>query len=322
MHLPAIILALSNVPRTLHQDQLKRLRGHFYGGHPYTALLFLGNKGTQNTFRAVIKKLASSNATMTTDYAKIEALQEGGSNKELVEEIVKFWKKHGGTLNKKLNVTEDGELLHLAKTDTNCSAYIDTCKENITNINQLNTDERDNEAYEHGKSSFLGLNPEHYFKFIKMDTSQGIMSKDDNTERLWPSFQQSLGAIKNMQSGGTEEETRAMQKELYMKYHKTLVTFFNHSLSKKVYDDLHTQDYIKELSRNYGIILPQNGKSYLESREYVQAAEADFEAFLAGGRPDSIVNEIKNVGGTVGNLLEQTGYHGSAANDDFAKRAA
>lgn len=155
-----------------------------------------------------------------------------------------------------------------------------------------------------------------------MNPAQVTFESDDNTQRFWPSFQQSLGAIRTMNSGGTEEDTKAMQKELYMKYHKTLMSYFNSGrIEKSVYTDkLKNQDYMKELRKNYGIELTPYGKSYLESREYVQAVEADFEAFLVGGRPDSIVNEIKNVGGTVGNLLEQTGYHGSAVNDDFMKR--
>lgn len=200
MHLPAIILALSNVPRTLHQDQLKRLKGHFFGGHPYTSLLFLSTKGSQNIFRSVMKKLAESNG-LATEYAKIENLQKDGSNKALIEAIVTFWKKHGETLNKKLNVTEDGELLHLAKTDTDCASYLETCRGSVANMNSLNNDERDNEVYEHGGSSFLGLNPEHYFKFIKMNSAQVTFESDDNTQRFWPSFQQSLGAIRTMDSG-------------------------------------------------------------------------------------------------------------------------
>lgn len=125
--MPAIVLALSNVPGTLHQDQLNTLKGKFYGGHPYTALLFLGTAGNQNIFRSVIKKLAMSNG-LAKEYAKIEALQKEDPKKELIKTIMAFWTDHGTLLNNKLNITADGELLHLAKTDSDCATYLETCK--------------------------------------------------------------------------------------------------------------------------------------------------------------------------------------------------
>lgn len=73
------------------------------------------------------------------------------------------------------------------------------------------------------------------------------------------------------------------------------------------------------MSKNYGITLTPYGKAHLESREYVQAAEADFDAFLAGGRPDSIKNEITNVGGSIADVLEKTNYRGAVANDDSVR---
>lgn len=280
MHLPAIVLALSNIPGTLHQDQLNTLKGKFYGGHPYTALLFLGSAGNQNIFRSVIKKLATSNG-LAKEYAKIEALQKSDPKKELIKTIMKFWADYGALLNNKLNVTADGELLHLAKTDSDSATYLKTCRGNIEEVGKLDEGERDNHTYEHEGSSFLGLNPDHYFKFIRMNAGQATFEKDDNTEKLWPSFKKSLGAIKDMKVG-TPEETKTIQKELYMKYHKALWKYFSDDrLSKKVYEeDLPKQDYIKELTQKYGIRHVPGGKMQLETSSYVQAAEDDFEAFL------------------------------------------
>ena len=65
---------------------------------------------------------------MESDYKKIEDLQKNDPEKKLIEAIMEFWSKHGETLNKKLNVTGDGELLHLAKTDSDCATYLESCK--------------------------------------------------------------------------------------------------------------------------------------------------------------------------------------------------
>ncbi len=106
---------------------------------------------------------------MAADYAKIEKLQHHDEKNVLIKSIQEFWKNHGEVLNKKLNVTEDGELIHLAKSDSDCATYLETAKGSIAGISKLDDGERDNEAYEHGGSSFLALNPDHYFKFIKMN---------------------------------------------------------------------------------------------------------------------------------------------------------
>ncbi len=281
--MPAIVMALSNTPGTLHQDQLVGLKNKFSAGHPYTALLFLGTPGKQNVFRAVIKKLCSNNKTMSEDYAAIEKLQEKDKKNELMAETMKFWKKHGKILNKKLNVTQDAELLHLAKTDTNCATYLEICKAGVTELGIDDKDELGNGAYE-GEGSFLGLNPEHYLHFLEMNTNHATLEMNkERTKRLWPNFEQGIAAIKNMSSGGTEEETRTMQKELYTRYHKALMTHLNGIISKKVYDDeLKDQDYMRELNTKYGIRLPKtNGKAHLESLEYAQEVEEDFDKFLS-----------------------------------------
>jgi hypothetical protein len=227
-----------------------------------------------------MKKLAASNG-LSKEYAKIEALQKKDPDKELIKTIMKFWTDHGALLNNKLNVTADGELLHLAKTDSDCATYLKTCEENVKEIGKLNDDEFGNHSYEHGGSSFLGLNPDHYFKFIRMNQSQAIFEKDANTEAFWPSFKKSLASIKDMKAG-TPEATKEMQKELYMKYHRAFWKYMSDDrLKKSVYDDdLPKQDYMKELSQKYGIRHLPGGKMQLETQSYIQAAEEDFEAFL------------------------------------------
>ncbi len=279
--MPAIVMALSNVPGTLHQDQLKGLKDKFSAGHPYTALLFLGTPGKQEIFRAVMKKLCSTNG-LATEYAEIEKLQEKDTENQLTPKIMEFWKDHGEMLNKKLNVTQDGELLHLAKTDSNCASYLEACKAGITELSIHDADELGNGAYE-GEGSFLGLNPEHYLHFLEMNTNHATLEMNkERTKRLWPNFENSINAIKNMSSGGTEEETRTLQKELYTKYHKALMTYLNGIISKKVYDEeLQDQDYMRELYTKYGMRLPKvNGKAHLESVEYAQEVAEDFEKFL------------------------------------------
>lgn len=109
-----------------------------------------------------------------------------------------FWEKHGEMINRKLNVTQDGELIHLAKTNVSCATYLKTYEENVGTVSKLNENERDNGAYDSDKSSFLGVNPGHYLKFIRMNQAQAMFNDDDNTKRLWPNFEKSIGAIRTM----------------------------------------------------------------------------------------------------------------------------
>jgi hypothetical protein len=219
---------------------------------------------------------------MAADYKKIEDLQKKDPDKKLIEAIMEFWTEHGETLNKKLNVTEDGELLYLAKTDSDCATYLETCKSSLINIKKLDNDELENEAYDSGGSSFLGLNPDHYFKFIKMNPAQAIPDSDDTTKLFWSGFQKSLKAIGDM-SAKTPEIKKEIQKNVYMKYHKAFLSHMNSSFKKSVYEeDLPKQNYIQELDRKYAIRLTlPSGKEFLETQEYHQRAEEDFEAYLA-----------------------------------------
>jgi hypothetical protein len=125
------------------------------------------------------------------------------------------------------------------------------------------------------------MNPEHYFKFIRMNAGQATFEKDENTERFWPNFKKSLGAIKNME-GKTPEVKKSIQKDLYMKYHRALWKYFSDDrLSKKVYEEvLPKEDYMRELTQKYGIRHVPGGKSQLDTQSYTQAAEEDFEYFL------------------------------------------
>lgn len=321
MHMPAIILALSNVPETLHQDQLNTMKNKFFGGHPYTALLFLWTAANQHIFRSVIKKLAVNNG-MATDYAKIEALQKKDPDKKLIDTIRKFWEAHGATLNKKLNVTADGELLHLAKTDGDCAAYLETCKWSWAAVKKLDDDELGNESYDSGGSSFLGLNPDQYFKFIKMNAAQGIPMDDDTTKLFWSGFQKSLKGIKDMDAK-TPEIKKEIQKDAYMSYHKAFLTHMNGSFKKSMYEeDLPKQNYIQELNRNYGIRLTiPSGKEFLETPEYRLRAEEDFESFLKWGREGEVKNEIEIVRGKTTDLFKGVKSKW-AANDERMEQAA
>lgn len=56
-------------------------------------------------------------------------------------------------LNKKLNVTQDAELMYLAKTDTNCAAYLKMTEENVGGM-KIDEGELGNGTYE-GGGSFL-----------------------------------------------------------------------------------------------------------------------------------------------------------------------
>ena len=226
-----------------------------------------------------MKKIAISNG-LALEYQKIEDLQKKDPKKALIPEIIKFWTQHGAALNKKLNVTEDGELLHLAKTDSDCQSYLNTCKVNIGG--KLNDTELGNGAYEFGSSSLNGINPEHYLNFIEINPSQGTLNTDrEATKQLWPTLEKSIEAIRGM-SVGTEEDTQILQKELYFKYHRALMQKFNSNhISKEMYTGkLQDQDYIQNLDKKYGIKLTPYGRDFLESSAYQQHMEENFTAFL------------------------------------------
>jgi hypothetical protein len=72
MHLPAMYLALSNIPNRLHTSQLSTLRHEFGGGNPYPALAFLGSPGKQQVFQNTVKYLCKDNEGMKTAYAEVE----------------------------------------------------------------------------------------------------------------------------------------------------------------------------------------------------------------------------------------------------------
>lgn len=279
MHLPAIVLALSAIPGSLHQDQLNTLKNKFFGGHPYTALLFLGTQEDQNLFRSVIKKLCEDNSEMATAYQKIESLQAHDPKKELVATIIEFWEKYGSVLNNRLNVTQDGTILHLAKTDPNCANYLKTCQGMYSNMGKLDPDEMENEVFEHEGSSFLALNSDHYFKFLKVNAGQSVLEMNDNTtSRLFSGFKNSIGAIKTMKMK-TPEDTEDVQKTLYLQYHRAFMKFLTDRFKDKAYEEVKNQIFFKEMESKYGMSLIPYGMP-LDSVEYKQIAEDDFEAYM------------------------------------------
>ena len=78
---------------------------------------------------------------MSSAYKKIETLQSSDPDKKLIGTIIEFWEKYGAILNDRLNVTQDGTLLKLAKTDSNCAKYLKTCKDSYSLVAKLDPGE-------------------------------------------------------------------------------------------------------------------------------------------------------------------------------------
>lgn len=153
MHLPAIALALSNIPDSLHQEQLKTLRNHFLGGRPYTALLFLRSPAEQQVFRNVIKKLSTSDPGMKAAYSKVEHLQQHDDGEDgLFNAITNFWGTYGAQLEAKLNIARDPEIFNRKDSDPDFKQYYDTCSAFFGGWDNLDKDEKENGAYAHEAS--------------------------------------------------------------------------------------------------------------------------------------------------------------------------
>ena len=253
MQLPGVVLALSDIPKYLHQSQLKDIANLFHGGRPYTSFLFLDNPSAQQTFRNVIKKLSASDPAMKKAYHEIEHLQEHDHDKVLPEKIIAFWGKYGEKLNAKLNVTRDAEIFQKKDSDPDFKKYFDTASGAYGGYKQLNKEEFPNDAYDHERSSFFALNPEHYLRqFVRVNPAQSILAKEnDETRAFWENALKSIDGIRTMSLSGTPEQVMATKLALYSRYHKALMGYFNDGRFRDdAYENLRKQDFIKKLEQN------------------------------------------------------------------------
>lgn len=78
---------------------------------------------------------------------------------------------------------------------------------------------------------------------------------------------------------GTQENTEDIQKSLYLQYHHAFMKFLTARFKDKAYDEVQNQIFFKEMESKYGMSLIPYGMS-LESVEYNQKAEADFDAYM------------------------------------------
>lgn len=73
MHMPAIYIALSGIPKTLHTQQIGPLYNALMSsGHPYPALAFLRSEEHAELFQRIVKSLCEDNPEMKASYAAVE----------------------------------------------------------------------------------------------------------------------------------------------------------------------------------------------------------------------------------------------------------
>lgn len=78
---------------------------------------------------------------------------------------------------------------------------------------------------------------------------------------------------------GSPDETEETQKELYIQYHKAFMKFLTARFKDKAYEEVQNQLFFREMESKYGMTLVPYGIS-LDSAEYKQIAEDDFETFI------------------------------------------
>lgn len=315
MHLPGVVLALSDIPKYLHQSQLKTIRNMFLGGRPYTAFAFLKSPAEQQTFRNVIEKLSASDPVMKKDYAVIKALQKSDPKKELPEAIIKFWGIHGAVLDAKLNITQDAEILQKKDSDVDLQTYFDTCSEIYGGYKTLDKEDFSNGAFSNEHSSFFAFNPDNYLRqFVRVNPAQSILAKEnDETRFFWDNALKSINSIREMRLPGTPDEVEKTKFLLYSKYHRAIMGYFNDGrFAKPAYENLAQQDYIQQLEHRQGMHITPYGSDFLSSKIYDQHIANDFKQFMEGEQ--TVKNEKVKVLNNMNEVL--------AANDDIMERAA
>ena len=140
MHLPAMYLALSNIPNRLHTSQLSALRHEFGGGNPYPALAFLGSPGKQEVFQETVKYLCKDNDGMKKAYAEVEKNRDKDVGSSIAS-IRNFWNTYGPELHKKLIMSQDPKILYESQTNATLAEYIKGYKECLPELGELNKDQ-------------------------------------------------------------------------------------------------------------------------------------------------------------------------------------
>gem|GEM_PF-5111023 len=246
MHLPAIYLILSGISNSLHTSQMDELYNDFKThAHTFPALAFFHSPDKVKLFQRVVDKLCERDPGMKKDYAVVKGHQKTNSLDKNIDALEIFWNKHGSKLHKKLVMSQDPEILFLAKTDEDFAGYVSHMTDFTDEQMRFNDAETGEGAYKYNHSSYV-WNTRNYLLNLKINESSGVMSDTDKgTKMAWETFKKAIEEVRVIHVSDNEEENRAFQFEQYAKYHKA----FNTIVNKFGQDKIEKQEYMKDLKK-------------------------------------------------------------------------
>lgn len=280
------ILAMSDIPEHLAQNQLKGLWDEFYAGHTYPGLLFVKSPADQDLFRKIVKKLAKNSSEAENDYMKIEKLLSSDPDKKLVDEIRNFWRKHGSLLAPKLAITQDPEIFWKKDSDNDFKEYYTKISSALDDVSKIDGGEADNGMYGYKHSGFALANMKRYVKEVDVNAGNGNMNNDK--EKYF--FEQLIEGIEdirnkkihtNPSTPKEEEENKEFQKKIYWEYHLSILSRLSNRLNGDAFEKLNTQPYMKELIKRWFSKPETNDTDQLKWVIYDEHLNRDFEKYLS-----------------------------------------
>lgn len=301
MHLPAIYLILSGISNSLHTSQMDEFYNDFKThAHTFPALAFFHNPDKIKLFQRVVDKLCEKDPSMKKDYAVVKGYQKSNELSKNIDALETFWNKHGSRLHKKLVMSQDPEILFLAKKDEDFAGYVEHMRSFTGDKTRFNPAETEEGTYDYNHSSYV-WNAHNYLLNLKINGSSGVLDTDDKwTKMAWDTFKHVVKDIKNIHiEGASEEENRRFQEERYIEYHKA----FNLIVNKFSHDKIKDQAYIKDLEE-YGFSVPLCGQqdSWFDNDDYKKIAKQDFENYM-GNRATTTAQEKNKVATNVVDLI-------------------
>lgn len=302
MHLPAMYVTLSNIPKSLHTNQTNDLYNQFKsGGHPYPALAFLHRENKVELFQRVVEKLCEKDPGMRTAYAKVVKGRKDNNLKATINAIRDFWGTYGDVLHRKLVMSQDPEILFRAEEgDKDCQEYVEHMQ-GFTYKLPFNKDEVEEGVYSYNHSSFV-WNATKYLQYnLKFNQSSGLLNVDDHASKMaWESFIAAIKDVRNINVDDDPEKNRAFQQKRFAEYYKAFNNVL-HSVPNEKFQKLENEWYMKDLAK-LGFSKPvTQQEADFDTPAYKAQTEKDFNAYMNGGR--TVSDEKDKVATSISGLI-------------------
>lgn len=285
MHLPALYLTLSNIPKTLHTLQTNALYNDFKtDAHPYPALAFLRTEQHAELFQRIVRKLCenSKDPDMIASYAKVEKARNDNDLEKSFDTIEVFWNKYGTTLHEKLTMSQDPEILYRAKTDKDFEDYVNHMKGFTIDL-KFNPKEIVENTYMFSHSSWV-WNPYDWLLNAKFNHSTGMLlskSDDPGTEDAWNAYIHAIEGVRDIQVTENPEENKAFQFERYRVYHEA---FYRRAPKLPQNEKLAKQSFMHQLNKLQFTTPTSLDEGFTKTPEYEEIVKQDFQRYISGSR--------------------------------------